>query len=93
MSSALIALRGLRLSFRPGEPVLEGLDLDVLRGEALCLLGPSGCGKSTLLRLIAGLETPDAGALVWSDAAARKKIGFVFQEPNLRPWADIWANV
>jgi NitT/TauT family transport system ATP-binding protein len=93
LSSALVALRGLRLSFRPGAPVLDGLDLDVLAGETLCLLGPSGCGKSTLLRLIAGLEQPDAGALVWSDATARKKIGFVFQEPNLMPWADIWANV
>jgi NitT/TauT family transport system ATP-binding protein len=93
LSSALVALRGLGLSFRPGELVLDGLDLDVLRGETLCLLGPSGCGKSTLLRLIAGLEQPDAGTLVWSDATARKKIGFVFQEPNLMPWADIWANV
>jgi NitT/TauT family transport system ATP-binding protein len=93
LSSSLVALRGLRLSFRLGESVLDGLDLDVVAGETLCLLGPSGCGKSTLLRLIAGLEQPDAGDVVWSDAAARKKIGFVFQEPNLMPWADIWANV
>ncbi|WP_294540185.1 ABC transporter ATP-binding protein [uncultured Rhodoblastus sp.] len=93
MTSALVALRDLRLSFRAGAPVLDGLDLDVLGGETLCLLGPSGCGKSTLLRVIAGLEQPDAGDLVWSDDAARKKIGFVFQEPNLMPWADIWANV
>ncbi len=93
MTSILVGLRGLRLSFGAGAPVLDGLDLDVLTGETLCLLGPSGCGKSTLLRLIAGLEQPDAGALAWSDAAGPKKIGFVFQEPNLMPWADIWANV
>jgi NitT/TauT family transport system ATP-binding protein len=89
----LVALRSLRLAFKAGKPVLDGLDLAVSAGETLCLLGPSGCGKSTLLRLIAGLETPDAGAVDWFDAAARKKIGFVFQEPNLMPWEDIWSNV
>lgn len=90
----LVRLRNLRLSFRPDEaPVIDGLDLDVFTGETLCLLGPSGCGKSTLLRLIAGLEKPQSGLLAWADGGAQKRIGFVFQEPNLMPWADIWANV
>ncbi len=72
--------------------MIDALDLDLWEGEFLCLLGPSGCGKSTVLRLISGLETPDSGAIDWSDGAA-PKIGFVFQEPNLMPWADVWANV
>ncbi len=93
MTSRLLSLRKLKLSFQPGAaPVLDDLDLDVFAGETLCLLGPSGCGKSTLLRLVAGLETPNSGALDWPEGAA-PKIGFVFQESNLMPWADVWANV
>lgn len=91
--SALATLRDLRLAF-PGqaEPALDGVRLELFPGETLCVLGPSGCGKSTLLRLIAGIETPDSGEILWRDGAA-PKIGFVFQEPNLMPWADLFANV
>ena len=65
--TALLSLINLSLTF-PGRaaPALSGLDLVVRRGETLCLLGPSGCGKSTLLRLVAGLETPTAGAVSWA---------------------------
>jgi ABC-type Fe3+/spermidine/putrescine transport system ATPase subunit len=44
-----------------GKPLLKGISFIVKEGETVCLLGPSGSGKSTLLRIIAGLETPDAG--------------------------------
>jgi len=89
----LLSLRGLRLSYAPkAAPVLDQLDLDIFDGETLCLLGQSGCGKSTLLRLIAGLEQPRSGAIVWAEGAP-PQIGFVFQEPNLMPWADVFANV
>jgi NitT/TauT family transport system ATP-binding protein len=89
----LLALRDLRLTYKQGgAAVLEDFDLDIFPGETLCVLGPSGCGKSTLLRLIAGLENPDGGQRIWAQGAA-PKIGFVFQEPNLMPWADVWANV
>lgn len=93
VSAPLAALRDLRLRF-PGQSVaaLDGVTLDLVPGETLCLLGPSGCGKSSLLRLIAGLEQPDGGALAWRDGAA-PAIGFVFQEPTLMPWADLFANV
>ena len=60
-------------------------------GEFVSLLGPSGCGKSTALRIIAGLSAPSAGAVEWPDGVG--KIGFVFQEPTLMPWADVAANV
>jgi NitT/TauT family transport system ATP-binding protein len=72
---------------------LAGLDLTVRQGETLTLLGPSGCGKSTVLRLIAGLTEPSAGAIDWADPAARRNIGFVFQEPTLLPWASVFDNV
>ncbi len=93
MTAPLLELGDLRLSFgKKAAPVLDGLDLELFAGETLCLLGPSGCGKSTLLRVIAGLEQPDRGEIVWAGGAA-PNIGFVFQEPNLMPWANVWSNV
>jgi len=56
----LVRIRGLRKSFG-AQPVLDGVDLDVRRGEVAVLLGPSGAGKSTLLRSVNHLERPDAG--------------------------------
>ena len=58
--AALVRIRGLRKSFG-AQPVLDGVDLDVRRGEVAVLLGPSGAGKSTLLRSVNHLERPDAG--------------------------------
>ena len=89
----LASLRDLRLCF-PGQgvPALDRVGLELFPGETLCLLGPSGCGKSTLLRLIAGLEQPESGEVIWQGGVA-PKIGFVFQEPTLMPWADLFANV
>ena len=59
----------------------------------MVLLGPSGCGKSTLLRLIAGLDQPSSGQLVWREGApAPGDIGFVFQDATLMPWASALDN-
>ena len=59
-----LALRTLQLTKRFGEIVaVDGVDLDVRRGEFLGVLGPSGCGKTTLLRLVAGFERPDGGGV------------------------------
>lgn len=90
---SIVSLRGVGKTFPNGVTALAGLDLDVMQGETLTLLGPSGCGKSTALRLIAGLTTPSMGAITWGEPEARKNIGFVFQEPNLLPWASVFDNV
>jgi NitT/TauT family transport system ATP-binding protein len=73
---------------------LAGLTLDVREGEFLSLLGPSGCGKSTALRIIAGLSEPTHGAVEWANRnASAGRIGFVFQEPTLMPWTNVFNNV
>ncbi|HSP35512.1 MAG TPA: ABC transporter ATP-binding protein [Thermoanaerobaculia bacterium] len=90
-----IEIRGVRKQF--GEVVaLDGIDLDVARGEFVCLLGPSGCGKSTLLNAVAGFSLPTSGEIV----AAGKRVtepgpdrGMVFQEYALFPWMTVRANV
>jgi len=76
---------------------LAGLDLEVRRGEFVALLGPSGCGKSTALRIIAGLTKPSEGVVEWDNATTASKsenrLGYVFQEPTLMPWASVFDNV
>lgn len=71
-----------------GSRVLAGLSIDAPSGLVTVVLGPSGCGKTTLLRLIAGLDTPDAGRV-----GRPERCGICFQEPRLLPWADAGANV
>ena len=92
MSPALVSLKGVGKTFPNGVQALSELDLELREGEFVSLLGPSGCGKSTALRLIAGLATPDEGALAWRDAQT-PDIGFVFQDATLMPWATIFENV
>ena len=82
---------------------VDGLDLEVLPAEMLTVLGPSGCGKTTMLRLIAGLETPDGGAIdiggrrVAGGGAAvppeRRRVGMVFQDFALFPHLSVHDNV
>ncbi|HWN69711.1 MAG TPA: ABC transporter ATP-binding protein [Haliangium sp.] len=77
-------------------PVLSGISVEVQPGELVCILGASGCGKSTLLRVVAGLETPDAGAVSLGGVPLQGPgldRGLVFQEPRLFPWLDVAQNV
>jgi len=92
-AASLVALRGVGKIFASGTRALSGLDLDIRPGEFVSLLGPSGCGKSTALRIMAGLSAPSEGVVEWPSAAGQKRIGFVFQEPTLMPWASVFNNV
>ncbi|MBU6485095.1 MAG: ATP-binding cassette domain-containing protein, partial [Betaproteobacteria bacterium] len=63
VGAPLVELRGVGRTYANGTCALEGVDLDLQRGEFLTLVGPSGCGKSTLLNLIAGLARPSSGRI------------------------------
>jgi sulfonate transport system ATP-binding protein len=69
-------------------PALNGLDLQIRRGEFVALLGKSGSGKTTLLRLLAGLDSPDSGELL-----VPRSRTVVFQEPRLVNSKRVWKNV
>src|SRR4051812_18697586 len=87
-----LTIRGLRKSFGANE-VLRGIDLHIPAGQFVAIVGRSGCGKSTLLRLIAGLETADAGTISFSEDVRPEDVRVMFQEPRLLPWARVFSNV
>jgi putative spermidine/putrescine transport system ATP-binding protein len=100
MSSVPIKLISVAKTFGDGTRALRTLDLEIAAGETLVLLGPSGCGKTTLLRIIAGLETPDAGGRVLfggEDVTAlpieRRNVGMVFQSYALFPNMSVAENI
>ena len=78
---------------------LDQVSLNVESGELVALLGPSGCGKTTLLRIIAGLESPDAGSILFSGEDAtglhvrERQVGFVFQHYALFRHMTVFENV
>ena len=92
-----VAVHGAHRVFRAaGEAdvvAVAGLDLAVAPGEFVAILGPSGCGKSTLLRMIAGLETLDAGTIQIDGDPQRRRVAYVFQDAHLLPWRNVLENV
>lgn len=102
MEEALLKISGLKKSFG-GETVLNGIDLDVRKGEVIVVLGPSGCGKSTLLRCMNGLTRPEKGRIVLDGkeisadskeiTQLRQKIGMVFQSYDLFPHKSVLDNI
>jgi sulfate transport system ATP-binding protein len=93
-----IEIRHISKQFGPFH-ALRDVSLQVSSGELVALLGPSGCGKTTLLRIIAGLETPDHGNILFSgeDATAlhvrERQVGFVFQHYALFRHMTVFENV
>ncbi len=76
--------------------VLNHLQLDIKRGQFLCVLGPSGCGKTTLLNCIAGFQPPTHGEVMLEEKAIAgpgKERGVMFQEYGLFPWFNVLQNV
>lgn len=94
VKATLVDVRGVTKVFggSPAVVALEPTDLSIGTGEFVSIIGPSGCGKSTLLRIIAGLDTATAGAVVYGEGVGARA-GFVFQEPVLLPWLTALENV
>jgi putative ABC transport system ATP-binding protein len=107
-SSSLIQVRGLNKTYRRADEqiqVLQGLNLDVDKGDFVAFMGPSGSGKTTLLNLLGGLDVPTAGGIsVAGDEITHmssgkltewraRHVGFVFQTYNLIPVLTAYQNV
>ncbi|WP_105301159.1 ABC transporter ATP-binding protein [Anaerococcus marasmi] len=105
---SLIEVRGLKKYYKLGGNIikaLDGIDLDIKKGEFVALLGTSGSGKSTLLNMLAGLERPTKGSIKYGNISLTDlneeeitkfrnlNIGFVFQSYNLLPYLSAWENV
>jgi lipoprotein-releasing system ATP-binding protein len=108
MNDPLVIARDLRKSYKMGRRdvnVLQGVSIEVTRGEFVALRGASGAGKSTLLHLIGGLDTADSGEITVAGEPFHKmsggqlarfrteKIGFIFQAYHLMPEFDALENV
>lgn len=98
MTTPYLRLSGIQKTFG-AFTALEGIDLDIHRGEFVCFLGPSGCGKTTLLRIIAGLEVQSAGRIEQAGRdisrlpPAERDYGIVFQSYALFPNLTVADNV
>ncbi|WP_420862537.1 amino acid ABC transporter ATP-binding protein [Algirhabdus cladophorae] len=98
----IVSIRNVRKSFGALE-VLKGIDMDIMKGEVICIIGPSGSGKSTLIRCINALNDIQEGSIKVEGIEVhrpdldklelRKKIGMVFQQYNLFPHKTALENI
>ncbi len=102
MSETILEIKELKKSFGDN-PILQGLSLEIKKGEVVVILGASGCGKSTLLRCLNGLESIQGGDIFLDGQSivenkkdfhlVRQKIGMVFQSYELFPYLDVLQNL
>ncbi len=103
-AAALLRIRNLRKEYRPGQPVLKDISLDIAANGVTAIIGPSGTGKSTLIRCVNRLVDPTAGEILFEGRdlaklrgselrAMRRRIGMVFQEYNLVERLTVMENV
>jgi NitT/TauT family transport system ATP-binding protein len=73
---------------------VSDVSLDFFADEFSVIVGPSGCGKTTLLRMLAGLEQPTSGQVIYGDCNPNKpKCNMVFQQQAVFPWMTVWDNI
>ena len=99
--TAKLGIRDLTHTFSSGTPpapltVLSDINLEIPRGQFVCIIGESGCGKSTLLRMMAGLLKPTQGEVLHDGKPIRgitQALGFVFQQDAVFPWMTVAQNI
>ena len=102
--SAVLQISGLTKAYKPGAPVLKGIDLTFAGSGLTAIIGPSGTGKSTLIRIINRLIEPSDGSILFKGEElshvrgralreARRRIGMVFQEYNLVERLSVMENL
>jgi ABC-2 type transport system ATP-binding protein len=98
--SPIISVTNLSKTYASGFKALNGIDLEIRRGEIFALLGPNGAGKTTLISIICGIANPTAGSvsvdghdIITSYRAARSLIGLVPQELHTDAFESVWATV
>ena len=98
-ASLAVWAEGLRKSFQ-GQPAVEGLDLEIRRGEVFGLVGPDGAGKTTTFRLLCGILTPDSGRMqvagydvVENPEAVKRRIGYLSQAFSQYEDLTVWENL
>jgi putative ABC transport system ATP-binding protein len=102
----ILRIETLVKAYRPDRPpVLDGVSLQLHEGEYVAIMGESGVGKSTLLNLLAGLDRPDSGRIIFDDVdfgaldddaatlLRRRQMGFVFQAFHVLPYLSVAQNV
>ena len=78
---------------------LENINLEVFQKDFLSIVGPSGCGKTSILKIMCGLIRPSSGSINWPTSNFQNSpenpanLSFVFQEPNLLPWMNVYENI
>nr|MCU0969690.1 ABC transporter ATP-binding protein [Rubrivivax sp.] len=92
-----LQVQGLAKTY-PGaaEPVFDGINFGIAKGEFVCIIGHSGCGKTTILNVLAGLETASAGTVIMDNrevAGPSLDRGVVFQGHALMPWLTVRRNI
>ncbi|WP_454690927.1 ABC transporter ATP-binding protein [Achromobacter aloeverae] len=97
---SVISIKGLSKTYASGFQALQGIDLEIRRGEIFALLGPNGAGKTTLISIICGIVNASAGTVLADGhdirtdfRAARGKIGLVPQELNTDAFESVWNTV
>jgi len=95
--SVKLGIKNLSKSFVQNDETIvavSDVSLDFFANEFSVIVGPSGCGKTTLLRMLAGLESPTSGEVVYGDCNPHKpKCNMVFQEQAIFPWLTVWENI
>ncbi len=96
-ASPFLKIEGLAKTY-PGnaEPVFDGINIDIARGEFVCIIGHSGCGKTTILNVLAGLESASSGHVFMDGrevAGPSLERGVVFQGHALMPWLSVRQNI